>query len=42
VSDDDRLYNPDNYGCRRRSIALLLAGVAIVLAPCVALGWWIA
>jgi hypothetical protein len=41
-TDDGGLYNPDGYGCRRRSVALLLALVAIVLAPCAVLGWWVA
>lgn len=41
-TDDGGLYNPDNYGCRRRSIGMLLTGLALVLAPCALLGWWIA
>lgn len=32
--DDDRLYNPDNYGCRRRAVLLFLAPIAALVGLC--------
>lgn len=42
MNDDDRLYNPDNYGCRKRAVGMLLVVAALAVAPCAALGWWVA
>lgn len=41
-TDDGDLYNPDNYGGRKRAVGLLLVVVALLVAPCALLGWWIA
>lgn len=40
MSDDD-LYNPDNYGCRRRAVGMLMTAAALVVGLC-SLGWWVA
>lgn len=34
MNDDDRLYNPDNYGCRKRAAYLLLVPLALIVGLC--------
>lgn len=34
MREDGDLYNPDNYGCRRRAAFLLLAPIALLVGLC--------